>query len=120
MAAKLIQEICGGKISKINIAGNTKSKNIKIKFDINNFEKLIGFSVSSKDCQKILEKLGFKVKVKKQLLDIDVPSWRPDVNQEADIIEEILRIKGLDKVSSIAPYSNENKPALNYHQKLFI
>jgi len=119
LAAKLIQEICGGKISKINIAGNTKSKNIKIKFDINNFKKLIGFSVNSRECQKILEKLGFKVKVKKQLLDIDVPSWRPDVNQEADIIEEILRIKGLDKVSSIAPYSNENKPALNYHQKLF-
>ena len=119
LAAKLIQEICGGKISKINIAGNTKSKNIKIKFDINNFEKLIGFSVNIKDCQKILEKLGFKVKVKKQLLDIDVPSWRPDVNQEADVIEEILRIKGLDKVSSIAPYSDENKPALNYHQKLF-
>jgi len=119
LAAKLIQEICGGKISKINIAGNTKSKNIKIKFDVNNFEKLIGFSVSSKDCQKILEKLGFKVKVKKQLLNIEVPSWRPDVNQEADIIEEILRIKGLDKVLSIAPYSNENKSALNYHQKLF-
>ena len=119
LAAKLIQEICGGKISKITITGNTKSKNIKIKFDTNNFKKLIGFSVNSKDCQKILEKLGFKVKVKKQFLDIDVPSWRPDVNQEADIIEEILRIKGLDKVSSIAPYSNENKPALNYHQKLF-
>ena len=119
LAAKLIQEICGGKLSKINIVGNIKSKNIKIKFDVNNFEKLIGFSVRSKDCQKILEKLGFKVKVKKQFLNIDVPSWRPDVNQEADIIEEILRIKGLDKVLSIAPYSNENKPALNYHQKLF-
>ena len=119
LAAKLIQEICGGKISKINITGNTKSKNVKIKFDINNFEKLIGFSVSSKDCQKILEKLGFKVKVKRQLLNIDVPSWRPDVNQEADIIEEILRIKGLDKVSSIVPDSKETKPALSYHQKLF-
>ena len=119
LAAKLIQEICGGKISKINITGNTKFKNVKIKFDINNFEKLIGFSVSSKDCQKILANLGFKVKVKKQLLDIDVPSWRLDVNQEADIIEEILRIKGLDKISSISPYANDNKPALNYHQKLF-
>ena len=76
LAAKLIQEICGGKISKITITGNTKSKNKKIKFDTNNFKKLIGFSVNSKDCQKILEKLGFKVKVKKQFLDIDVPSWR--------------------------------------------
>ena len=62
LAAKLIQDICGGKISKIYISGTQKSKNKnkKIKFDINNFEKLIGFSVKMKDCQKILEKLGFK------------------------------------------------------------
>ena len=48
-----------------------------------------------------------------------VPSWRPDVSQEADIIEEILRIKGLDKIPSIAPKLNEKKSVLNYHQKLF-
>ena len=119
LAAKLIQEICGGKISKINISGDVKIKNRKIKFDTNNFEKLIGFSVSSKDCQKILERLGFKTKIKKQTLDLEIPSWRPDVNQEADIIEEILRIKGLDQIKSITPKLDHSKPALNYHQKLF-
>ena len=119
LAAKLIQDICGGKISKINISGDTKNKNKKIKFDINNFEKLIGFSVKVKDCQKILETLGFKIKAKKNILDIEVPSWRPDVSQEADIIEEILRIKGLDKIQSIPPKLNEKKSVLNYHQKLF-
>jgi phenylalanyl-tRNA synthetase beta chain len=119
LAAKLIQEICGGKISKINISGDFKIKNRKIKFDTNNFEKLIGFSVSSKDCQKILERLGFKTKIKKQTLDLEIPSWRPDVNQEADIIEEILRIKGLDQIKSITPKLDHSKPALNYHQKLF-
>ena len=119
LAAKLIQEICGGKISKINISGDFKIKNRKIKFDTYNFEKLIGFSVSSKDCQKILERLGFKTKIKKQTLDLEIPSWRPDVNQEADIIEEILRIKGLDQIKSITPKLDHSKPALNYHQKLF-
>jgi phenylalanyl-tRNA synthetase beta chain len=119
LAAKLIQEICGGKISKINISGDVKIKNRKIKFDTNNFEKLIGFSVSSKDCQKILERLGFKTKIKKQTLDLEIPSWRTDVNQEADIIEEILRIKGLDQIKSISPKLDHSKPALNYHQKLF-
>lgn len=119
LAAKLIQEICGGKISKINISGDVKIKNRKIEFDTINFEKLIGFSVSSKDCQKILERLGFKTKIKKQTLDLEIPSWRPDVNQEADIIEEILRIKGLDQIKSISPKLDHSKPALNYHQKLF-
>jgi phenylalanyl-tRNA synthetase beta chain len=118
-AAKLIQEICGGKISKINISGDFKIKNRKIKFDTNNFEKLIGFSVSNKDCQKILERLGFKTKIKKQTLDLEIPSWRPDVSQEADIIEEILRIKGLDQIKSVTPKLDHSKPALNYHQKLF-
>ncbi|MDC1148329.1 phenylalanine--tRNA ligase subunit beta [Pelagibacteraceae bacterium] len=119
LAAKLIQEICGGKISKINISGDVKIKNRKIKFDTNNFEKLIGFSVSSKDCRKILERLGFKTKIKKQTLDLETPGWRPDVKQEADIIEEILRIKGLDQIKSITPKLDHSKPALNYHQKLF-
>ena len=119
LAAKLIQDICGGKVSKINISGDTKTKNKKIKFDINNFEKLIGFSVKAKDCHKILERLGFKVKAKKNILDIEIPSWRPDISQEADIIEEILRIKGLDKIQSIPPKLNEKRSVLNYHQKLF-
>ena len=119
LAAKLIQDICGGKVSKIKISGDTKTTNKKIKFDINNFEKLIGFSVKVKDCQKILEKLGFKIKANKNILDIEIPSWRSDVSQEADIIEEILRIKGLDKIQSIPPKLNEKKLVLNYHQKLF-
>ena len=119
LAAKLIQDICGGKISKIHISGDTKTKNKRIKFDINNFKKLIGFPIKVKDCQKILERLGFKTKVKKNILDIEIPSWRPDVSQEVDIIEEILRIKGLDKIQSIPPELNEKKSVLNYHQKLF-
>ena len=119
LAAKLIQDICGGKISKINISGDIKTKNKKIKFDINNFEKLIGFSVTARDCQKILERLGFKIKAKKNILDIEIPSWRPDICQEVDIIEEILRIKGLDKIQSISPKLNKIKSVLNYHQKLF-
>jgi phenylalanyl-tRNA synthetase beta chain len=41
------------------------------------------------------------------------------VSQEADIIEEILRIKGLDQIKSITPKLDHSKPALNYHQKLF-
>ena len=118
-AAKLIQEICGGKISKINIHGNNKYKNKRVKFNLDYFKKLIGFSINAKDCKNILEKLGFKIKVSKKFLDLEVPSWRPDINQEADIVEEILRIKGLDKIESIKPETFKAKPTLNFHQKLF-
>jgi phenylalanyl-tRNA synthetase beta chain len=71
LAAKLIQEICGGKISKINIVQEIrKIKNLKINFDIKSFQKLIGFSVSVKDSKNILEKLGFKVKLKKKYYNL--------------------------------------------------
>jgi phenylalanyl-tRNA synthetase beta chain len=119
LAAKLITEICGGKISKINIAGKIKTEKKKIIFNTSNFEKLVGFSVSTKECEKILRNLGFNFKTKKNIITLEVPSWRPDISQEADIIEEILRIKGLDNVQSVKPDSNFSKPTLTYNQKLF-
>ncbi|MEK9959273.1 MAG: phenylalanine--tRNA ligase subunit beta [Pelagibacteraceae bacterium] len=119
LAAKLITDICGGKISKINIVGKIKTEKKKIIFNTSNFKKLIGFSVSTKDCEKILKNLGFNFKTKKNIIALEVPSWRPDISQEADIIEEILRIKGLDNVQSVKPDSNFSKPTLTYNQKLF-
>jgi len=71
-ASKLIQEICGGKISKINIVGKSNYKEKKIKFIVSNFKKLIGFSISNIEAIKILEKLGFIVKNKKTYLDLIV------------------------------------------------
>ena len=118
-ASKLIQEICGGKISKINIIGKSNYKEKKIKFIVSNFKKLIGFSISNIEAIKILEKLGFIVKNKKTYLDLIVPSFRPDINQEVDIIEELIRIKGYNNIPLAEPNRIAFKPALNYEQKLF-
>ena len=118
-ASKLIQEICGGKISKINIVGKSNYKEKKIKFIVSNFKKLIGFSISNIEAIKILEKLGFIVKNKKTYLDLIVPSFRPDINQEVDIIEELIRIKGYNNIPLAEPNRITFKPALNYEQKLF-
>ena len=52
---------------------------------------------------KILDSLGFKVKKKKNILDLIVPSWRPDIEQEIDIVEEIARIIGYDKIATELP-----------------
>ena len=118
-ASKLIQEICGGKISKINIVGKSNYKEKKIKFIVSNFKKLIGFSISNIEAIKILEKLGFIVKNKKTYFDLIVPSFRPDINQEVDIIEELIRIKGYNNIPLAEPNRIAFKPALNYEQKLF-
>ena len=118
-AAKLIQEICGGKIGKIIITGKTNYKERKINFDLANFKKLIGFEISKSESLKILEKLGFEIKDKKNNLELTVPSFRPDINLEVDIIEELIRIKGYDNIPLADPNKVSFKHPLNYQQKNF-
>ncbi len=118
-AALLIKEICGGEISKIDIqkAGTHKTKIIK--FDTNLFEKISGYKISLSEMIKILEKLGFKCKKEKGYLKLIVPSWRPDILEEIDIVEELVRISGYDKIKTTDPIKIRNKSTLNQTQKLF-
>ncbi len=118
-AAKLIKEICGGKINKIDVQKLTKTKDTNIKFEINTFKKISGFNLPKEKINRILNDLGFKVKNNKNLLKLKVPSWRPDITQEVDVIEELMRIYGYDKIEQIEPTKNRNKPTLNRYQKLF-
>ena len=118
-AAILIKEICGGKISKIDIQKIETHKTKIIKFDINLVEKVAGFKISTKEIFKILENLGFKFKKKKNFFELIVPSWRPDITQEIDIVEELVRISGYDKIRVIDPIKERKKSTLNKSQKLF-
>ena len=118
-AALLIKEICGGKISKIDIQKVETYKTKTIQFDTNLFEKISGFKISIKEMIKILEDLGFKCKKDKKYLKLTVPSWRPDIEQEVDIVEELVRIKGYDQIKMIEPEKTRNKNTLNKTQKLF-
>ena len=118
-AAILIKEICGGKISKIDVQKIETHKTKIIKFDINLVEKVAGFKISTKEIFKILENLGFKFKKKKNFFELTVPSWRPDITQEIDIVEELVRISGYDKISIIDPIKKRKKSTLNKSQKLF-
>ena len=118
-AALLIKDICGGKISKIDVQ---KIKNFKtkiIKFDPNLFIKVTGFKISSKEMLKILEDLGFKSKKEKKYFKLTIPSWRPDISQEVDIVEELVRISGYDKIKIIDPIKERTKSTLTQSQKLF-
>ena len=118
-AAELIKKICGGEVSKFDIK---KTENIKekiVKFEISSFKKITGFSIDQKEMVKILNNLGFKIKKDKKSLAIKVPSWRPDIKQEIDIIEELVRIHGYDKIKIIEPEKSRKKQTLNNKQRLF-
>ena len=118
-SASLIQDICGGEIGKIEIKKNENFKNTEINFDQKLFEKIMGVKISNSEVLKILKDLGFKIKKNKKFLKLIVPSWRPDISQAIDIVEELARIKGYDKIKTIEPKKIRSKPTLNKTQKLF-
>ncbi len=99
-AASMVKKICGGKFSKI-VNFKLEQKNRIIKFDPNIVYKLIGVKIENELSKSILEKLGFKIVSVENFWDITPPSWRPDIDGVADIVEEIIRINGYDKIPSI-------------------
>ncbi len=119
VAAELIIKICGGEASKYSIAGQKNKKNRIIEFDIENFKNLIGIQTSISESNKILSALGFKCKKGKKNLKVEVPSWRPDILEDVDLIEELIRIKGFDKIKLIEPEKKKTKDTLDFRQKLF-
>jgi len=118
-AAELIIRICGGEASKFIITGKQKQENKTIKFEIKKFEKIIGIPININEANKILSSLGFKCAKDKKDLKVIVPTWRPDINLEEDLIEELIRIKGFDKIKLIKPEKNRTNETLNFKQKLF-
>ncbi len=118
-AAELIKNICGGEISKLDIQKSENIKNNLIKFDPALFKKITGFQIDQKEMIKILTNLGFGIKKEKKALVLKIPSWRPDIEQEIDIIEELVRIHGYDQIRIIEPEKNRKKSTLNGKQKLF-
>ena len=119
IATSLIIKICGGHASKFTITGSSISKVKIINLDVEKFKKVIGISISNSEVVKILTSLGCKVKTAKNFFKTEIPSWRPDINLEIDLIEELIRIKGFDKIKLIEPEKKREKETLNFEQKLF-
>ena len=119
LGARLITQICGGQASKFIVTGKNLQKSKSINFEIDKFKNLIGIPISINEAQKIFLSLGFKCKKGKKNLKIEIPSWRPDINQDVDLIEELIRIKGFNNIKLIEPEKKRESETLNYKQKLF-
>ena len=118
-ASEMIIKICGGEVSKSDIQSIKKLEIKKILFDPNLASKTIGIQIKTKEIIKILEDLGFKIKKKGKFFSVEIPSWRPDIYDQIDLVEEIIRIKGFDKIKSIEPEKKRLKPTLNFFQRYF-
>jgi len=119
IATDLILQICGGEVSEIVEAGQAPDTNRSFFLRQERMKTLGGIDVDLADQQRILVSLGFEVSETGGGLDCKVPSWRPDVNGEADLVEEIGRIIGLDNVpdAPLPSHSGVAKPVLTALQK---
>jgi len=105
----LVQEICGGEVSEEVNFGNNQFKRKNIEYDFGKVEKIGGINIDKIDQINILEKLGFEVKDKnKNKLNVFIPSWRHDISDEVDIVEEQLRIYGYDQLEEISLNNNQS------------
>jgi len=99
-AIMLIKELAGGKISSdiVDVYPNP-IKNVQIDVNYNNINRLIGKKIESQTVKKILSLLDIGIANDDGInLKLIIPSYRVDVKQEADVIEEILRIYGYNNV----------------------
>jgi phenylalanyl-tRNA synthetase beta chain len=94
---RLILDICGGEPSEIVRAGQPPVAPRNITYDVSHCLRLGGIDVSADKQKQILESLGFSVNAD---WNVTIPSWRRDVDGPADLVEEVVRIIGLDNVPS--------------------
>jgi phenylalanyl-tRNA synthetase beta chain len=100
LATEMIVKLAGGVPSKRKVAGQPPVKANIVSFDLARIARLTGLSVPEAEARRILTTLGFGLEGSGAAMKASVPSWRPDVHGAADIVEEVVRIVGLDNVPS--------------------
>jgi phenylalanyl-tRNA synthetase beta chain len=105
LATHLVLDLCGGEPSSLIVAGKIETKREAIVFPWSETARLTGLAIPTQEAARILEKLGFDIVRTAGNADrtyITPPTWRPDVEGKADLVEEIIRIAGVDRVPSVA------------------
>jgi phenylalanyl-tRNA synthetase beta chain len=109
MATKLVMEICGGSPSENVVVGKAFGDDRVIDFPLSEVKRLAGIDVPLPEMKLILTRLGFMIAGSGPVVKVAVPSWRSDVHGKADIVEEIVRIVGVDKVPE-TPFDRGDAP----------
>src|SRR5437588_3589350 len=101
MATQMVLDFCGGTPSEIAIAGSAHAEDRIIEFPVTEVTRLSGLDVPLVEMKRVLGHLGFFVAGQAETVKVAIPSWRPDIEGKADIVEEVVRIVGVEKVPAI-------------------
>jgi len=114
LATRLVLELCGGQATEPAISGEDIFPHTVVDFPLSEVNRLTGLDVSADRIADILSRLGFVMEGTGPVRSVKVPSWRPDVTQKADLVEEVMRMVGVDNVPK------EPLPRLNHVAPLML
>lgn len=120
VATQMILDLCGGEASETVIAGKEPDWKKTVSLRPTRLLGLVGFDLPVAEQTRILDSLGFKVAASAgDVLSVDVPSWRPDIDGEADLVEEIARLHGFDAIPAepLPPLRAVPVPAVSAGQR---
>lgn len=98
LATEMILEICGGEYGKEILQETSKYQPRYIDFPLSELKRKIGIEYAKEEVINILSSLGFIIEEKENILSLTIPSWRNDISIKEDIVEEVARISGYDKI----------------------
>lgn len=98
LATRLVLELCGGEPMEPAISGDDIYPNTVVDFPLSEVKRLTGLDVEPMIITAILTRLGFELTAKGDSFTVKVPSWRPDVTLKADLVEEVMRMVGVDNI----------------------
>ena len=109
LATQMVLDLCGGAPSRDIVVGGEKVAERPIDFPVDEVKRLAGLDIPLPEISRILGQLGFSVAGSGSVVKVAVPSWRADVEGKADIVEEVVRIAGVDKVP-LTPFDRGAAP----------
>jgi phenylalanyl-tRNA synthetase beta chain len=118
-AALLIKELASGEIcsGRVDIY-QEEGKSIVVRLRVSRVNQLLGGSFSAEQIQSLLSRLGMAIAEPSETMQVKIPSFRPDLSREVDLIEEIARIDGFDKVGSVFPVAGVRPVKIEVRQKI--
>lgn len=119
LATRLVVDLCGGIPSKMTIAGKAPKPNAAFKFDVGHVKRLSGLDLPAAKIKSMLTALGIKLSGSGASLKASPPSWRPDISQSVDLVEEVVRLVGVDSIPAtpMKRASGVARPVLTEAQK---